>query len=76
VDMRARLTLALAALAIALALPGSAEALWIGVHGNRLVDRDGDAVRLLGISRSGTEYSCQQGYGFFDGPSRPHRSRS
>lgn len=26
-------------------------------------------VRLLGVSRSGTEYSCQQGYGFFDGPS-------
>jgi hypothetical protein len=26
-------------------------------------------VRLLGVNRSGTEYSCQQGYGFFDGPS-------
>ena len=25
-------------------------------------------MRLLGVSRSGTEYSCQQGYGFFDGP--------
>jgi hypothetical protein len=26
-------------------------------------------VRLLGVNRSGTEYACQQGYGFFDGPS-------
>ncbi len=26
-------------------------------------------MRLLGVNRSGTEYSCQQGYGFFDGPS-------
>lgn len=26
-------------------------------------------VRLLGVNRSGTEYTCQQGYGFFDGPS-------
>lgn len=26
-------------------------------------------IRLLGVARSGTEYSCQQGYGFFDGPS-------
>jgi hypothetical protein len=26
-------------------------------------------VRLLGVNRSGSEYECQQGYGFFDGPS-------
>ena len=25
-------------------------------------------MRLLGVSRSGTEYACAQGYGFFDGP--------
>lgn len=42
---------------------------WIGVRGNRLVDGRGRTVRLLGVNRSGTEYACQQGYGFFDGPS-------
>jgi endoglucanase len=26
-------------------------------------------VRLLGVNRSGLEYQCQQGYGFFEGPS-------
>lgn len=63
--------LGLAALAvIALwAAPASAAAPWIGVRGSRLVDGAGDPVRLLGVNRSGAEYSCQQGYGFFDGPS-------
>jgi endoglucanase len=42
---------------------------WIGVQGNHLVDKAGKTVRLLGVNRSGAEYSCQQGYGFFDGPS-------
>lgn len=42
---------------------------WIGVRDNQLVDGRGRVVRLLGVNRSGTEYSCQQGYGFFDGPS-------
>jgi endoglucanase len=41
---------------------------WIGVRGNRLVNRAGKPVRMLGVSRSGAEYACQQGYGFFDGP--------
>jgi endoglucanase len=58
------------ALAAAAALPAPVAAKpWIGVRGRHLVDRAGHAVRLLGVSRSGTEYSCQQGYGFFDGPS-------
>jgi endoglucanase len=52
------------------ATAGSAAAKpWIGVEGNRLVDAAGKPVRLLGVSRSGSEYQCQQGYGFFDGPS-------
>jgi hypothetical protein len=52
------------------ALASSAQAApWIGVKDNHLVDGKGRTVRLLGMSRSGTEYSCQQGYGFFDGPS-------
>jgi endoglucanase len=42
---------------------------WIGVRGGHLVNGSGRTVRLLGVNRSGTEYSCQQGYGFFDGPS-------
>src|ERR1700759_5203443 len=54
----------------ALALPASAAAApWIGVKGNQLVNRSGHSVRLLGVNRSGTEYACQQGWGFFDGPS-------
>jgi len=63
-----RLALPLIAL-LALALPASAAAApWIGVRGNQLVNREGEPVRLLGMNRSGTEYTCQQGYGFFDGP--------
>ncbi|MBS1679685.1 MAG: cellulase family glycosylhydrolase [Actinobacteria bacterium] len=34
-----------------------------------MVDRAGHPVRLLGVNRSGTEYACQQAWGFFDGPS-------
>lgn len=51
-------------------LPATAGARpWIGVRGGDLVDGGGAAVGLLGMNRSGTEYQCQQGYGFFDGPS-------
>src|SRR5881396_879003 len=47
---------------------------WIGapavhVPGNQLVDSAGRVVRLRGVNRSGTEYACAQGWGFFDGPS-------
>jgi hypothetical protein len=42
---------------------------WVGVKGSRLVNRDGRPVRLLGVNRSCTEYSCQQGNGIFQGPS-------
>ncbi|MGH7296634.1 MAG: glycoside hydrolase family 5 protein [Polyangiaceae bacterium] len=47
---------------------GSAAA---GLHasGSRILDANGKAVRLLGVNRSGTEYSCIQNKGFFDGPS-------
>jgi endoglucanase len=38
------------------------------VQGNHLVDQAGHPVRLLGVNRSGTEYSCQQGNGIFQGP--------
>ena len=68
--MTVRRLLALALLLTALCLPSAARAApWIGVKGNHLVDRGGHTVRLLGVNRSGTEYACQQGWGFFDGPS-------
>jgi endoglucanase len=38
------------------------------VAGNRIEDADGQAVFLRGVNRSGTEYRCVQGAGFFDGP--------
>jgi hypothetical protein len=41
----------------------------VHVQGNRLVDDDGQAVQLVGLNRSGTEYACAQGWGIFDGPS-------
>lgn len=60
----------LAALAAVLLAAGPAAGKpWIGVRGQHLVDKQGRHVRLLGVNRSGTEYACQQGYGFFDGPS-------
>jgi endoglucanase len=40
------------------------------VSGNRLVTGPGAGrtVQLRGVSRSGTEYACIQGWGFFDSP--------
>ena len=40
------------------------------VRGTRLVDGSGagHVVRLRGINRSGLEYACIQGWGFFDSP--------
>jgi uncharacterized protein YbdZ (MbtH family) len=40
----------------------------VRVAGNRLVDGGGQPLRLLGVNRSGTEYACMQGIGFFAGP--------
>ncbi|MEV0258094.1 cellulase family glycosylhydrolase [Streptomyces sp. NPDC050732] len=37
-------------------------------HGNKLVDAAGNTRRLLGVNRSGGEFACVQGWGFFDGP--------
>ena len=41
----------------------------IAVSGNQLVTLKGTPVRLVGVNRSGTEYSCVRGWGVFDGPS-------
>ncbi len=38
------------------------------VVGNEIRDQNDATVRLLGVNRSGSEYSCVQGNGFFDGP--------
>jgi endoglucanase len=42
-----------------------------GVHvsGDKLVNNSGQQVRLHAVNRSGSEYACIQGWGFFDGPS-------
>lgn len=38
------------------------------VVGNQILDSDGNRVVLRGVNRSGSEYRCIQGFGFFDGP--------
>jgi Cellulase (glycosyl hydrolase family 5)/FG-GAP-like repeat len=40
----------------------------VHVQNNRLVDANGNFLRLFGVNRSGSEYMCVGGYGVFDGP--------
>jgi len=54
--------------AIAGVVPGAPN-FAIHVSGNDLVNNEGQAVRLVGVDRSGTEYACAEGWGIFDGPS-------
>lgn len=70
-----RLRWLLIALAAAALLPASASALSVRVSGSHLVDQKGKKLRLIGVNRSGSEYSCSgddgqggHGYGFFQGP--------
>jgi len=75
----ARITLAAAVLAAGL-VPALADAGSQGtgpdlrVRGNALVDGPGRGhlVQLRGINRSGLEYACIEGWGFFDSP-HPYR---
>jgi endoglucanase len=61
-------------LALALALIASCAGCrdddYPGLHvvDSQLVDGDGEPVRLLGVNRSGAEYACVDGHGFFAGP--------
>lgn len=55
--------------AVAVGSPRVTGAPSIHVLGTQLVDSTGRPVRLRGVSRSGAEYACAQGWGFFDGPS-------
>ena len=41
---------------------------YVAVRGNRIVNENGETVRLLGVNRSGPEYSCLRGRHVFDGP--------
>ena len=71
-----RLRFALPLIAIFAALiPTHAWGLSIGVSGNHLVNEAGKTVRLIGVNRSGSEYSCSgpdgeggHGYAVFQGP--------
>ena len=48
----------------------AAEPAMTGLHvlGNRIVNTDGQPVRLLGVNRSGTQYMCMDNADVFDGP--------
>jgi len=41
---------------------------WIGVKGNKLVNRSGKPVRLIGVNRPGAEYQCVEADRIFEGP--------
>ena len=59
-----------AATAAAMTAPASAAntAPSLHVSGNHLVNARGARVVLHGVDRSGSEYACVQGWGFWDGP--------
>ncbi|MCW2640007.1 MAG: cellulose-binding protein [Dactylosporangium sp.] len=48
--------------------PGPGTAPKLRVAGNSLVDTAGREVQLVGVNRSGGEYMCVHGGGFWDGP--------
>ncbi len=71
--LAAPLLASMVACAVAPGLPSTAGAatgpVSVRVQGNHLVNAAGATVRLLGVSRSGTEYMCVKGNAIFDGPS-------
>ncbi len=72
---RLRVAALLGTIVVAMALAPPAGAISIDVSGNHFVDAKGKQLRLIGVNRSGSEYSCSgddgqggHGYGFFQGP--------
>src|SRR3954453_20893809 len=65
---RTLIAVAVAFAALLCAVPALAAPPAGHVEGNTLVDSGGQPVRLLGVNRSGGEYACIQGWGFFYGP--------
>ncbi len=62
--------LILSAQPLGLASPPPAEAAGgLHVQGGQLLDATNQPIVLHGVNRSGSEYACIQGWGFFDGPS-------
>jgi hypothetical protein len=49
-------------------VPAASRTPQVRVAGNRIVDQNGAPVSLLGVNRSGGEYSCVNGSGIWDGP--------
>jgi hypothetical protein len=49
----------------------SSAPLSISIAGNRFVNGLGQTIRLLGVDRPGTEYACEEGWGFSDGDDDP-----
>jgi endoglucanase len=54
--------------AVTLTELASTPAAQLHVSGNELLNGAGTQVVLHGVNRSGAEYACVQGWGFFDGP--------
>jgi hypothetical protein len=53
--------LRIVALPLCVSAISSPPALGLSVSGNHLVDDSGGPIRLLGVSRSGSEYACAEG---------------
>ena len=70
--MRYLFALAVALVMVPMAAPTAATASptapEVSVQGHQIVDANGNPLRLRGVNRSGSEYACVQGWGFFDGP--------
>ncbi len=68
--LRAGAIAAAVAVAALAAVGAAAAAPDLRVRGDRLIDGPGagHAVQLRGVNRSGLEYACIQGWGFFDSP--------
>jgi hypothetical protein len=66
---RAMVAAVAATLLLAAAAAGSAAAapLSIRVDGNHFVNGEGQAIRLLGVDRTSSEYGCVDGFGYDDG---------